>query len=265
MNKLSTIELYKDHQHQCLMFNGLVEGEGVQSNQFLLIHQDHCLLIDPGGDLTFHPLKMSLAKYSSLSQLEYILASHQDPDIIASIDGWLEISPCKVAASRLWSRFLPHLASEFNRSTIAGSVFDRTIAIPDAGMKLPFGSSYIHCLPAHFMHSPGNFSFYDPISKILFSGDIGASLGGSLIEVTAENFETHKATMLGFHRRYMASNKVCRLWANMVRSMDVEMIVPQHGSYFQGESIALFLDWLSELQCGIDLLEQEDFQPLKMD
>ena len=67
--------------------------------------------------------------------------------------------------------------------------------------------------------------------------------------------------MRGFHQRYMCSKKVTRLWANMVRDMDVEMIVPQHGRPFQSkESINRFLDWISDLDCGIDLLTQANYR-----
>ena len=68
-------------------------------------------------------------------------------------------------------------------------------------------------------------------------------------------------TMSGFHKRYMVSNKVCRYWAAMVREMDVEMLVPQHGRYFKGrEAIHAFLDWIENLQCGIDLFTQEHYR-----
>ncbi|HKK06022.1 MAG TPA: MBL fold metallo-hydrolase, partial [Gammaproteobacteria bacterium] len=65
------------------------------------------------------------------------------------------------------------------------------------------------------------------------------------------------AKMQGFHERYMVSNKVCRLWANMVRLMDVDMIVPQHGRPFIGQvMVQRFLDWFETVECGIDRLEQ---------
>jgi flavorubredoxin len=64
--------------------------------------------------------------------------------------------------------------------------------------------------------------------------------------------------MKGFHERYMVSNKVCRLWATMIRGLDVEMIVPQHGRPFQGkEMVGKFLDWFEQLECGIDKLTQQ--------
>ncbi len=66
--------------------------------------------------------------------------------------------------------------------------------------------------------------------------------------------------MKGFHQRYMASNKACRIWANRVRRLDVDMLVPQHGSPFVGtKMINRFLDWISELSCGIDLMDESEF------
>ena len=67
--------------------------------------------------------------------------------------------------------------------------------------------------------------------------------------------------MKGFHQRYMTSNKACRLWARMVKSMDVSMIVPQHGRPFAGEQINQFLDWIANLECGADLINEAFYQP----
>jgi len=45
---------------------------------------------------------------------------------------------------------------------------------------------------AHFMHSEGNFRFYDPVSKILFSGDMGASIvGHTEVDAPVEDFKKH--------------------------------------------------------------------------
>ncbi|MCY1531040.1 hypothetical protein D9M68_662510 [compost metagenome] len=114
-------------------------------------------------------------------------------------------------------------------------------------------------MPAHFLHSVGNFQLYDPVSRILFSGDMGASLVDDATPV--RDFVNHVPNMEGFHRRYMASNRICRLWAEMVRGMDVEMIVPQHGRPFVGrEMISAFLYWIENLECGIDLMGPDDYR-----
>jgi flavorubredoxin len=253
--------LFSDGVHECYIFNNLVEGQGVQANQFLIVDGRDYALIDPGGDLTYNPLALEVSKKFELQQLKYVFASHQDPDIISSLDRWLLHTNCQIITSRLWSRFLPHLASGFVNKSLQGHVFDRIVAVPDEGMKIPFGNSYIACLPAHFLHSVGNIQFYDPVSKILFSGDMGASMGNDNKDLEVKNFIEHIPKMIGFHRRYMCSRKISALWASMIRRLDVDIIVPQHGPMFKGkENINLFLDWISQLECGIDLMSEQNYQ-----
>lgn len=251
------IELYNDGHHSCLAFTDLVKGEGVQSNQFLIIHGEHDALIDPGGDLTFTALSHEISKHVSLRDLEYLIASHQDPDIIASISSWVQRSDATVVCSKLWARFLPHLIPGY----LGDKLSERLIALPDAGRDIPFGDTVIKAIPAHFLHSVGNFHFYDPVSKILFSGDMGASMVPEGPDRPVEDFEKHVPYMVAFHKRYMGAKKVCRLWADMVWDMDVEMIVPQHGRPFKGrEMVNQFLGWIRHLDCGIDLLTQDNFR-----
>lgn len=253
--------IFSDGIHECYIFTNLVEGQGVQANQFLIVDGRDYALIDPGGDLTYNPLALEVAKKFDLKELKYVFASHQDPDIISSLDRWLLHTKCQVITSRLWSRFLPHLASGFVNQSLQGHVFDRIIAVPDEGMNIPFGNSHVSCIPAHFLHSVGNIQFYDPVSRILFSGDLGASMGCDKGAIEVDNFAAHIPKMLGFHRRYMCSRNISRLWATMVRELDIEIIVPQHGPYFRGsEKINQFLDWISELECGIDLMTQANYQ-----
>ena len=114
---------------------------------------------------------------------------------------------------------------------------------------MPIGRAELIALPAHFLHSEGNFQFYDPVSKILFSGDLGASLiGGEAAKKPVSSLAGHVPRMEGFHRRYMVSNKILRLWARMARQLDIAMIVPQHGAPIMGkEAINDFFEWIENL------------------
>jgi len=170
------IVLFDDGHHQCLMFDDLVSGEGVQSNQFLITDHEQYLLLDPGGDLTYTPLSLELSKHIPVQELTYIFASHQDPDIIASLAKWLLHTRAQVICSKLWARFLPHLTANYLALSRGINTFDRIIALPDRGQSFALGQCTLKAVPAHFLHSVGNFQLYDPLSKILFSGDMGASL-----------------------------------------------------------------------------------------
>lgn len=251
------VELFNDGKHIVHAFYDLVDDSAsgaVQCNQFLIADHGHGALVDPGGNMTYTGLLMDMQKYFSSKDLDYILASHPDPDIIASVNKWFVASQCKVMISSLWTRFVPHF-------TTGKDVSHRIIGIPDQGTQIRLGECRIIALPAHFLHSEGNFQFYDPVAKILFSGDLGASLVPH--EKAAEavtDFAGHVQYMEGFHRRYIVSRKVARFWVNMVRQLDIEQIVPQHGSRFVGAAaVRDFLAWVENLECGVDLMSQANY------
>ena len=250
--------IYKSDNHSVILFSEFVKGHGIQSNQFLVIHDDHSALIDPGGYLTYTPLTNAVAVHTPLKKLDLILASHQDPDIISSLGQWITYSDAKIYVSKLWERFIPHLVPGYMESESS----DRIIPIPDEGMKIELGGLQIYAVPAHFLHSVGNFHFYDPVSKILFSGDVGASLISGNASDPVEDFDKYAESMTAFHKRYMGSNRALRLWVNMVRGLNIDMIVPQHGHMFSGkETIEKFLNWLVTLDCGVDNISQQTYMP----
>jgi flavorubredoxin len=46
----------------------------------------------------------------------------------------------------------------------------------------------------------------------------------------------------------------------MIRELDLDWIVPQHGKSFKGkEVINELLDWLEGFECGIDIMTQENY------
>lgn len=241
------LELYNDGRHRCLLFQNLVTGEAVQANQVIILDQGQAALLDPGGGMTFAPLQRALSTYLDPMSLDFVLASHQDPDIISSLDLWLTETSCKIVIPAVWERFIPHF-------THPGRLEDRVISVPDEGLILKLGDGTLNLLPAHFLHAEGNFSFYDPTSRILFSGDIGANFPHPVLPQPVANLADILPAMVPFHRRYMASSKVCRFWVEMVRELDVQTLVPQHGRYLQGRQVMdEFLAWLAKLECGVDL------------
>lgn len=248
--------IFDNGLHKVLMFSDLVgeeadEIEAVQANQFLIIHGDNGIILDPGGVMTYNELYLEMSHYFAPKKLSAIFASHQDPDIVASLSRWFSNSETKLIISQLWARFAPHFCP-------AGKTTGRIIPLGDQGAWINIDGVEYGFLPAHFLHSVGNFQLYDPISKFLFSGDLGVSLLPTAIaSKPVKNFKEHIKYMEAFHRRYMLSNKACRLWANMVRKLDIQAIIPQHGaSMFGTEIVNECINWIENLQCGIDLIDQ---------
>jgi len=151
---MTPLELYRDPKHACLMFTDLIEedGQAVQANQFLIVDDDTGAVIDPGGNLAFNELFMGMTRHFPPHKLSYLIASHADPDIIASLDRWMTSTKASLVISRLWERFAPHF-------TKVGKTENRVIGVPDSGGHLPLGRHELVILPAHFMHAEGNFHF----------------------------------------------------------------------------------------------------------
>lgn len=243
--------LYEDADHQFIWLGAEDKyRKGViQTMQYLIIDRGRGVLLDPGGVHLFSRVVASVSRYISIDKIDTIFFSHQDPDVSSGIALWLGVTPAKVYISSLWTRFLPHFG-----------ILDTTRLVPieDRGgsIRLPSGGE-LRFVPAHFLHSCGQFNLFDVKSRILFTGDIGAAVFGDGDEtVFVEDFRNHIPLIEDFHTRYMASNSATRKWCAAVKALNPSMIAPQHGAIYRGSAVTAFLDWLSSLKCGIDLIDQ---------
>ncbi len=245
---MSHVTLFDNGTHKNILLEDYGGGGlAVQANQHVIIDGKAGMILDPGGHKVYSKVLAATTGVLGGAKLETIFLSHQDPDIVAAVNGWLMTTDATAYVSSLWTRFVPHFGLD-------RLVESRLLPIPDEGISLPLGAHAMAAIPAHFLHSAGNFSLYDPVSKILYSGDLGASIGPDYREVT--DFDAHEAHMLGFHRRYMASGRAMKAWAKLVRQLDVEIIAPQHGALFKGKAmVERFISWCEGLECGLDRVE----------
>lgn len=246
---MRNIVLYETEDHKFILLNESEPGEedGIRSNQYLVKHRDCGVLLDPGGFGVMPRVLAEMLRYITPAQLKGIVLSHQDPDIVGGISTWLEITEATVYVSRIWTRFLPHYGI---------SEMHRFVGVPDEGMLYqPSPEFDLQLVPAHFLHSEGQINVYDPVSKILFTGDIGAAmLPVEKDDAFVDDFSAHLPYIEEFHRRYMCSNKAARIWVDAVSKLDINLIAPQHGPVYRGQAVKDFLGWFKELQCGIDLM-----------
>ena len=104
------VVLYDKDGHRCVAFSSLVRGDdGVQANQFLVQDNGESAVLDPGGALLYNPLVLALSRHMQPHEMRWVLCSHQDPDIIGSVDKWLLYTQATIVCSKLWGRFVPHV------------------------------------------------------------------------------------------------------------------------------------------------------------
>ena len=243
MKKTNTIFQDGDHKWIAIVRDPDRPGYLVDTNEYLVTSDGQGLLLDPGGAEVFPAVFSALAGEFDPSALNAVFASHQDPDICSSLALWLEFNPgMRCYVSWLWESFIPHF----------GGTKDTFITMPDSGMDISLGALSLQAVPAHYLHSSGNFHLYDKVAKILFSGDVGAALLPADHDgLFVENFDTHIRYAEGFHKRWMGSNEAKRRWCERVAAMDINFLCPQHGAIYQGPDVQRFINWFDALPVGV--------------
>ncbi|MER3424445.1 MAG: MBL fold metallo-hydrolase [Nitrospiraceae bacterium] len=247
LNVSKAIPLYLTPDHQVYWVGTLTKGEEIECNSYLIVDRGEGYLLEAGGYDRFSPTLEKVNSVSSAQSLTHLLFSHQDPDVCASITGWLEFNPSLiVVCPSLWRRFMPHyMAYNVNYK-----------AMSDDGLNLPLKSGgQLKCLSAPYLHSPGNMVVFDSVSGFLFTGDIGAApYSDEAVHLVIDDWKTQVATMQGFHQRYMSSNRAVSAFIRSIAGLPITAILPQHGAIFRGEEVQKFLQWLGSLPCGVDYL-----------
>ncbi|TAN65040.1 MAG: MBL fold metallo-hydrolase [Methylobacter sp.] len=240
--------IYQSGQHQWIAVARDPERPNylIDTNEYLITDGATALLTDPGGSEIFPTVFSAICEAFDPADICVLFASHQDPDIISSLSLWLDFNPqLKCYLSRLWTTFVPHF----------GGTNETFIGIPDEGLAIAVGKLKLQIVPAHYLHSSGNFHLYDEAAKLFFSGDIGAAmLPEDMSGLFVKDFDRHIHYAEGFHRRWMGSPEAKRLWCERVSTMQIDMLCPQHGAIYQGEDVGRFINWFSELQVGTGLV-----------
>lgn len=228
----------------------------IDTNQLLVTSGESAMLMDPGGIELFPAMVAAVSQEVSLKRLNHLFLSHQDPDVTSAVSLWRQVcgDDLTIHLSWMWTGFVSH----FDRDA-------RFSNIPDTGAEvvLPPGVR-LRLLPAHYMHSPGCFNVYDPVAKVLFTGDVGAALvpkDAVKDSIFVTDFARHVQYMEGFHRRWLGSGAARDRWVAMVRHLQVEVLAPQHGLFFRGEDVGRFLDWLEALPLGSGLEAYDHVSP----
>ena len=215
----------------------------VDTNEYVIRSGNEALLTDPGGIEIFPAVFSAISQIMDPDEINQLFASHQDPDIISSLALWLDFKPeLSCHLSWLWGSFVPHFGGT-----------DETFSnIPDMGKKFKLNKVELECVPAHYLHSSGNFNLYDKTAKMFFSGDIGAALmPADQTDYIVSDFDKHIEMARGFHQRWMGSNEAKLEWCSRVSELDIDMMCPQHGAIYQGKDVERFINWFSELPVGL--------------
>ena len=213
-------------------------------NSYLLVDDNDVVLFDPGSIPHFPIVMRKIIDIVQPTDITLIVASHQDPDVCSSLpvlEDLIGTSRTPIAAHINTIRLIRNygLDSEFFAVDENNFKF-----ILESGRTLDF-------IWTPFLHSPGAIMTYDSKQKALFSSDIFGAIDKNWTLFAEGDF---LSGMEAFHKAYMPSNAALKACMEKIESMDIEIILPQHGSILEGENIRTAIDHLKGLSCGLDLL-----------
>jgi len=218
-----------------------IENDPFQCHAYLIKNNDESILIDPGSMLEFDSLIAKTRSIIDLKDIKYIVLHHQDPDLAASVPAIEKLIGRDDLQIVTHSRITVLLKHYLIKSKYYEIDHNDHKLVTDNGLSLDFIST-------PYCHSPGAFVSYEPASKVLFSSDIFGGLEESWQFYATENyFQQAKA----FHASYMPGKDIFNYTLRKIEQLDINLILPQHGSIIKRKYIAKLIDDLKNMDCGL--------------
>ncbi len=208
--------------------------------------------IDPGSELDFPDVKQNLISHlGDLAALHLFSLNHQDPDVVGNMRALVQANDhlAGIVSEDVW-RLVRHLNVTPRKLYFTAKTKSNLFKLPD-GQR-------IQIVPTPFCHFRGAVAYYDPESRVLFSGDLFAGLNQpGRVQLFAE--EQDWPGIAQWHQIYMPSRNAVEFAIRQVLALDppVEFVAPQHGFVLKGPFMHEVFQRLAQLPVGMDLLPLE--------
>lgn len=244
-------------------------NRGLHCNPYLIIEGAEAVLIDGGNRDDFSTVMLKTLRTGlNLSKISRLIYQHYDPDLCGSLpqlESIINNDVLRIISHRENNVFIHYYSSKTKKLDLheIDNKFDFV-----TGRTLEFYST-------PFCHQPGSFVTYDKKTKTLFSSDLFGSfdinwkLGLELDEACRNCIDTDvcsvnltKCPIKGiaeFHRRIMPSNKALKYSLDLIESLDINIVAPQHGSIITSkDDVKAVIRHLRSIEnVGIDFLLSE--------
>jgi flavorubredoxin len=215
-------------------------------NPYLLKDEQDVVLIDPGSIPYFPTIMRKVIELVDPDRITAIIISHQDPDVcgsLAVLEEVIDRADLKIIAHTNTVRLIRHYGLKSQFYTVDEQAFHLRL---QSGRVLQF-------LHTPFLHSPGAIMTYDTDSKSLFTSDVFGAISDNWSLFTEGDY---LESMKAWHQAYMPSNSLLRECMQRLEQMEIQRLLPQHGSIINAGDIPIVIDYLKHLPCGLDLSRQ---------
>lgn len=217
----------------------------VQHNSYLILSSGKSVLIDTGSVISSENLLNKLKEITDPAKLDYIVVTHQDPDVCGNLDQIMDKlkglgnNNCTIITHQRTASFLVHITNKY-KILFANTLKDSTLKI-SADFELKFIST-------PYLHSPGSIVVFYKDEKILFSSDL---FGGDLEEWTLFAKDNYADGIEEFHQQYMPSKEILLYGMTQIENLDIRLIAPHHGSIIPAKLARSLITKFKNFECGI--------------
>lgn len=224
----------------------LDEKASLHCNPYIIIDEGEAVLVDGGSRDDFSTVMLKILRLGINPQdINRLIYQHSDPDLCASIpqfEAIIDKKDLKIIAHKKEITFIRYYSSKTDMVGIDDLGYEYTFK---SGRKLKF-------IETPFAHDPGSFMTYDVKTKTLFSSDIFGSfdkewslykhLPKECIDCSPKEVCTYTKNpcvgkgVVEFHQSVMPSFNALKYALEQVKSLDIDLIAPQHGSLIDRES-----------------------------
>jgi len=177
-----------------------------------------------------------------VSQIEYIVVSHTEPDHVGSVEKMLEINPnIKIVGSKTAIKFLKSIVNKEFQSIVVNT-----------GDTLDLGNKTLEFIMAPFLHWPDTMYTYIKEDKVLITCDsFGAHYSFDEILLSkVKNRDDYNSALKYYYNMIMGPFKSHVLNAiEKIKDKEISMILPGHGPVLDEnpwEIVGTYRKWSTE-------------------
>jgi len=226
---MSTLKLKDDIywigilDHKLRVFDIIMETKfGTTYNSYLVKGSEKTVLVETAKAKFFDDYLNNIEEYVSISDIDYIVLDHTEPDHTGSVEKILDMNPnITIIGSKGAIQFVEHIINRSFNSMVVKS-----------GDSLDLGNKTMEFISAPKLHWPDSIYTYIPEDKVLFTCD---SFGShycldSILQSTIENQEDYMEALKYYFDMILGPFKASFLRAiDKIKDLEIDMVCTGHG------------------------------------
>jgi len=219
-----------------------------QCHTYLIEAERNSVLIDPGSMLTIKGTLEKIEKILPFDNIRYFICHHQDPDIAGAlnfIDNKVRRSDALILSHWRAISLLKHLDLKMPFQCVEKMNW----RLKEENLDFSF-------IFTPYLHFPGAFCTLELSNHALFTSDIFGAFTEEFSLFAKD--ESYLDQMRPFHEHYMPSREILAHSMEKIGNLDLNWILPQHGSIIKKELIPFFVEQMKDFDCGLFLMSLND-------